>query len=225
MDDNGHAWAHVIFFDEVHQGRNVVQRECLNAVRLRRRYHFGDIGDHGHGVACGHFLGNVKGKVARELRNGRFCFKRCFNQDLVIGVVRGRKTAHELREVSLKGKAALGSFHEHARNVGIGRVSGAHDFNGGQAAFSVAFDHNNVVTRHAANDLAAFQLFIERFYARKQGWGRNDGLRCARRAVAKRVFTRMVDLEVHVMVVFDAANVVSARNEFGNNAFNQGCFA
>ena len=137
----------------------------------------------------------------------------------------GHGAAPELGEIRAERPALASTLGEHLGGSGIGLVAGAHDLDGGQAAFAITFDDHHVVAGHARHDVGAFRFPIGGLDTRHLARSRDNRLAGAGVAMPPRVFPGDVDVEPDMAVVLDAAHVQTATDQLGDELLDKGCLA
>ena len=137
----------------------------------------------------------------------------------------GHGAASELGEIRAERPAFASALGEHLGGSSIGLVAGAHDLDGGQAAFAITLDDHHVVAGHARHDVGAFSFPIGGLDTRHLARSRDNRLAGAGVAMPPRVFPRDVDVEPDMAVVLDAAHVQTATDQLGDELLDKGCLA
>ena len=147
---------------------------------------------------------------------------------MIIGMNLGsmrHSTTSELGEIRAERPSLARALGEHLGGSGIGLVAGAHDLDGGQAAFAITFDDHHVVAGHARHDVGALRFPIGGLNTRHLTRSRDNRLAGAGVAMPPRVFPRDVDVEPDMAVVLNAAHVQTATDQLGDELLDKGCLA
>ena len=182
-----------------------------------------------HRVARGQLVGyvHVVGMLRLEMLARRLPFPRLggflspaqlFPRLVVVG--RGQ-AARELREVGAQRPSVARALFEHVGHARVRLVAGTHDLDGGQAALAVALHNDYVVARHAAHDVRALHFAAHGLHTRHLARRGNDRLAGAGSAVAVGVLAGVVDVEADMAVVLDAAHVMAACHQFGDQLLDE----
>ena len=136
----------------------------------------------------------------------------------------GHVAASELGEIRAQRPTLAGALGECLGGTGIGLVAGAHDLDGGQAAFAIALDDHHVMTGHARHDIGALRFPIGGLDPRHLTGSRDDGFAGAGVSMPPRVLSGDIDVEPHMAMVLDAAHVQAATDQLGYELLDKGCF-
>ena len=137
----------------------------------------------------------------------------------------GHGATSELGEIRAERPALASALGEHLGSSGIGLVAGAHDLDGGQAAFAITLDDHHVVAGHARHDIGALRFPIGGLDTRHLARCRDNRLAGAGVAMPPRVFPGDVDVEPDMAVVLNAAHVQTATDQLGDELLDTGCLA
>ena len=247
LDHQGDAGTNVVLLQEGGHAADVVQVEGRDVVGLGRLHRLGDVGHDGHGVARGHLGGKVQhaalaghvvadGLAGQGVGAGQLGVAvgdggQGLLHDLLSPAVQDllallfgfqeAQLAHDLGEVGAQGPAAAGAFGQDVGGQRVRVVAGAHDLDGGQAAFPIALHHHDVVVGHAADQLVRLRFAVQGLDHGHLARAGDHSFRGAGLAVTIGVLARDVDLEAFPVVVLDAAHVMAASHQLFDELHHQ----